>query len=118
MVRILEIKELAEKKKELVARSEIHRQTLALEVTNLKLGVALVKKRMHGLRAVYRILGWTVPIGGLVFGRKQKSGGAGFISQFLSGFNLASRLKSLFGGHKAEEPESQTEEAKKQARFE
>jgi hypothetical protein len=103
MVRILKINELQEKKKDLLTRSEIHRQTLALEMTNVKLSMALLKKRMRVLKTLYRVFGVAVPIGGLLFGHKQTERKQGFISKLLSGFNLASRIKSMFGGGKAEE---------------
>jgi hypothetical protein len=111
MVRILKVKELHRKKKELLVRSEILRETLALEVTNVRLGVALLKKRMRILKTVYRLFGVVVPIGGLLVGRKRKAERkSSFFSQLLSGFNLASRLKALFSGEKEElEPEEKAE---------
>lgn len=101
MVRILKVNELREKKKELLVRSEIHRQTLALEITNVKLGIALLKKRMHVLKTLYRVLGFAVPVGGILFGQKHKEKKVGFISKLLSGFNLASRIRSFLNGHRA-----------------
>ena len=115
MVRILKIKELQEKKKELLTRSEIHRQTLALEMTNVKLSLALLKKRMRVLKTLYRVFGIAVPVGGLLFGHKKQERKPGFISKLLSGFNLASRIKSLFGGGKAVEHDG--EEAEESSRF-
>ena len=110
MVRILKVTELAEKKKELLARSEIHRQTLALEVTNVKLGWALLKKRMGVLKTAYRMFSWAVPVGAILFGQKKKEKQrSGFLSKLLSGFNLATKIKSMFGGVKM--PEHEAEEA-------
>jgi len=112
MVRILKVTELADKKKELLARSEIHRQTLALEVTNVKLGWALLKKRMLVLKTVYRMFGWAVPVGTILFGHKKKERQrSGFLSKLLSGFNLATKIKSMFGGSHAGEHKEETEEA-------
>ena len=115
MVRILEVKELAKKKKELTARSEIYRQTLVLEATNIKLSVSLLKKRMRALKVVYRLLGWSVPVSGLLFGAKNESPKQGLIAQFLTGFSLASRIKSLFSWGKTAEP--QPDEAKESSRI-
>ncbi len=106
MVRILKVKELQDRKRELRARSEIYRQTLALEVTNVRLSVALLKKQMRGLKTVTRLFGLVVPVSGLIFGRRKKAEGkSGFLTQLLSGLNLATQLKKLFGGEKAVEPE-------------
>jgi hypothetical protein len=109
MVRILKVNGLAEKKQELRARSEIHRQTLRLEVANVKLGLTLLKKRMRVLKTVYRVFGWAVPIGGLIFGHKDKEGQrkTSFLSRLMSGFNLASGIKSMFSGGKAERHEAE-----------
>src|SRR5438309_2313682 len=96
MVRILKIKELQVKKRELQARSEIYRQTLTIEMTNVKLSLNLLKKRLHILKTLYRVLGFAVPVGGLLFGRREASQKKGFLSRLLSGFNLATRLKSFF----------------------
>jgi hypothetical protein len=103
MVRILKIKELGEKKRELLARSEIHRQTLTLEMANVKLSFNLLKKRLHVLKTIYRLLGFAVPVGGLLFGHgKEPAKKRGFLSRLLSGFNLANRIKSFFNSGKAE----------------
>jgi hypothetical protein len=115
MVRILKVNELREKKSELLARSEIHRQTLTLEITNVKLGLSLIKKRMRVLKTLYRFLGFAVPIGGLLFGHKQQERKRGFLSKLMSGFNLATRIRSLFGGGKA--AHNAPEEAEESARF-
>jgi hypothetical protein len=115
MVRILKVTELAEKKKELLARSELHRQTLTLEVTNVKLAWALLKKRMRVLKTVYRMISWAVPVGAILFGQKKKERRrSGFLSQLLSGFNLATKIKSLFGGGKV--PDYETEETEEAPR--
>jgi hypothetical protein len=114
MVRILEVEDLGEKKKELLARSEIYRQTLALEAANVRLSVNLLKKRMRVVKTVYRLLGWAVPVSGLVFGHKEKEGKAGLLGRFLAGFDLASKIKDLFGaGGKTEPEEEQATEPKR-----
>lgn len=115
MVRILEVKELQKKKLALLARSEIHRQTLGLEVTNIKLSLALVKKQLRTMKIFYRLFGWAVPIGGLVFGQKQKEKKSGFLARLLSGFNLARRLRALISGFKPEQAD--VEEASEPSRF-
>jgi hypothetical protein len=107
MVRILEVKELETKKKQLVTRSEIHRQTLALEATNIKLALALVRKRMRVAKTLYRLFGWAMPIGGLVFGQKQKEKKIGFLARLLSGFNLARRIKSLISSFRTGQEEEE-----------
>lgn len=115
MVRILKVRDLQEKKKELLTRSEIHRQTLALEVTNVQLSINLLKKRMRVLKTLYRVFGIAVPLGGLLFGHKKQERKQGLISRFLSGFNLASRVKSFFGGGKTAEHDG--EETEESSRF-
>lgn len=111
MVRIIKVTELQARKKELRARSEIYRQTLALEVTNVRMSVALLKKRLRGVKSIFRAFGWAVPIGGLLFGRKRtepegKRKG-GFLTQLLAGLNLATRIKAMFKGEKTTEPEAE-----------
>src|SRR5579863_1057889 len=115
MVRIFEITELQKKKKELIARSDIHRQTLALEATNIKLSLELLKKQLRVLRMIYRVLGLAVPVGGLLFGHKEPERKVSFISKFLSGFDLARRIKSFFSRNQADEPAA--EEAEGPSRF-
>jgi hypothetical protein len=100
MVRILKVKELSDKKKELLARSEIHRQTLALEFSNVKMSFVLLKKRLQIVKTVYRLLGIAVPVGGLLFGHKESTHKKSLLSKVLSGFNVVSRIKSFFGGQK------------------
>jgi hypothetical protein len=110
MVRILKVKELQDKKRELLARSEIHRQTLALEVSNVKMSLTLLKKRLRILKTAYRLLGIAVPIGGLLFGHKEPDRKKGFLSKLLSGLNVFSRVRSFFNGAKtghAPEPEAE-----------
>jgi hypothetical protein len=104
MVRILEVKELGTKKQELRARSEIYRQTLALEAANVKLSLVLLKKELRVLRTAYRLVGWAVPISGLLFGHKKRESKSGLLSRFLAGFNLATRIKALFHRDAKEEP--------------
>jgi hypothetical protein len=115
MVRIFEVKDLQQKKKELIARSDIHRQTLAREATNIKLSLELLKKRLRVLRTIYRVLGLAVPVGGLLFGHKEPERKASFISKFLSGFDLARRIKSFFNRNKADKPAA--EQADEPSRF-
>jgi hypothetical protein len=108
MVRILKVsKELEERKRQLLARSEVYRQTLKLEVANIRYSTALLKRKFSFLRTSSRLLGLAVPLAGLLLFRrraKPANTGNGFLAKLLSGFNLFKQLRPFFqavqGGHR------------------
>ncbi len=99
MVRILKVsKELEERKRVLLARSEMYRQTLRLEVANIGYSTALLKRKFNLLRTSSRLLGLAVPLAGLfLFRRRAKPAhlGNGFLTKIFSGFKLFRQLGPL-----------------------
>ncbi|HWQ91173.1 MAG TPA: hypothetical protein VN673_05845 [Clostridia bacterium] len=61
MARILTIKDLEERKRALVAESEIYRQTLILEVQNVRLYAARVRRRYTWFRAYAPLVRFGAP---------------------------------------------------------
>jgi hypothetical protein len=106
MVRILKVKELENRKRVLLAQSDLYRQTLQLEVTNVKLALTLLKRRLQAVKSTTRLLGLAAPVVGLLFGlrrfRKREepkaSGGAGLFSRLLAGVRLLGHLRPLWQG--------------------
>ncbi len=101
MVRILKVKELEERKRQLLARSEMHRQTLTLEVANIKFSAALHKRRFKLLLKSSRWLGLVLPLAGLLLFRRRPHPSKtenGFISKLLSGLKLFGQLRPFLQG--------------------
>jgi hypothetical protein len=96
MVRILKVKELEERKKSLLVRSEIYRQTLKLEMANAEYSAALVKKRFHTLRRSCRLIAAAVPLAALLLAQKRLRR-KGFLSHALSGLRFFNRIASFLG---------------------
>lgn len=105
MVRILKVKELEERKRLLLGRSEMYRQTMKLELANIRYSTALLKRKFNFLRASTRLLGLAVPLAGLFFFRrraKPAAVGNGFLSKLFSGFKLFSQLRPFLRGIQGE----------------
>jgi len=101
MVRILKVKDLEEQRRLLLARSEMHRQTLKLELANIKYSTALLQRKFNVLRTSSRLLGLAVPLAGLfLFRRRSKPAdtGNGLLSKLFTGFKLFGHLKPFFRG--------------------
>jgi len=64
MVRILKVKDLEDRKRFLIARSEMYRQTLRLETANIKYSLALLKRKLDFLKTTFRVLGGAAPLAG------------------------------------------------------
>ena len=115
MVRILKVKELEERKKSLLVRSEIYRQTLKLEIANAEYSAALVKKRFHTLRRSFRLIGVAVPLAALFLARKRVRQ-KGLLSHALSGLTFFSRIASFLGEIKSRWSPGQPRETSEPAR--
>lgn len=107
MVRIFKVKELEERKRFLLARSEMYRQTLKLELANIKYSAALLKRKFNILRTTFRMLGLAAPLTGLfLFQKRAKptNTGNGFLSKLFSGFKLFRQLRpflrTIRAGHR------------------
>ncbi|MDB6125888.1 MAG: hypothetical protein JWQ71_4881 [Pedosphaera sp.] len=107
MVRILKVKELEDRRKTLLAKSEMYRQTMKLEIANVRFSAALMKKKLKALRSGSMIAGAVLPLaGGLLWARKRskekeklkvKERG-GWLPKIFSGIKLFRQLSPLLAG--------------------
>lgn len=100
MVRLLKVKELEERKRFLLARSEMYRQTLTLEVANIKFSGALLKRKLRSPKSLLVLLGLAAPAAGFFMGRrrakvKAEAGPAAWVPRLLAGWKLVSRFAPL-----------------------
>jgi len=101
MVRILKVNGLEERKRLLLMRSEMHRQTLKLEAANIKYSAALFRRKFKLVRAFSRLLGVGVPLAGLFFFRRRPKPvktGNGIVSKLFSGIKFLGQLRPLLQG--------------------
>ena len=96
MVRILKVRHLEERRRQLVARSDLYRQALHRDVVALKQSASTLKRRFSFLRTIGGLLGMAAPVAGLLAARRRKrtdnGNGGGFLSRFLSGLKFAAAL--------------------------
>ncbi len=104
MLRILSLRQLEGRRRELVARSEIHRRTLQLELANVKFSVALVKQRFGVAWMVRHAWRFAAPVASGYFARGKNTTGklSGLISSLVSGIKIAGEFMPLF--RKSENP--------------
>lgn len=106
MVRLLKVKELDERKRLILAKSEMYRQTLKLEVANLKFSGTLLKRRMRSPKLIASVLGLAaLPAAGFIYGRKlhkpkpkvhaELKAEAGLLPALLAGFQIFRRFAPL-----------------------
>jgi Tfp pilus assembly protein PilN len=103
MVRILKVKELEERKQHLLTQSEMYRQTLTLEIANIKFSTALLKRKLRTPKVILTALGLTaLPAAGFFFGRssikpkkKQQREQEGLLPKLMIGWNLFRRFAPL-----------------------
>jgi hypothetical protein len=99
MVRILKVKDLEDRKRFVLAKSEMHRQTMKLEIANVRFSAALLKKRLKFFRSASLLMGTAAPLAGMLVARKrakQKQRG-GFIGKLFGGLQLLGQLKPILG---------------------
>ncbi len=103
MVRILKVKELDDRKKLLLAQSEMYRETLRLEVANVKFSVALLRRRLDFVKSAVGVVGVAAPVLGLVLGlrgfRKKDvvmpAAKRGMFSKLVAGWQMFRRFRPL-----------------------
>lgn len=98
MVRILKVKELEEQKRELLARSEMYRQTMKLQAANIKYSAALYKRRFSLVRTSSRLLGLVVPLVSYFFFRhpaQPAKTGKGLLAGLASGVKALGMFRPL-----------------------
>jgi hypothetical protein len=106
MLRLIQVKELEDRRRVLLAESEIYRRTLILEAANLKYSASLIAQKFSPVKAAYRLLKNSAPlVAGLLLARKRAvEARGGFVSKVFSGIQMAGQLMSLF--RKKPEPET------------
>ena len=67
MARLIEVKDLAARKRALLSQSEVYRQTLALDVQNLQLYAITMQHRLKRLRTIASIVTVAVPLARTLF---------------------------------------------------
>jgi hypothetical protein len=102
MVRLLKVKELDDRKQFLLAKSEMCRQTMKLQIANIKFAGVLAKKRFNFAFGAARTLGLVAPLAGffLVQRRRRKAmqRKSGMISKVIGAIGLVNQLRPLFKG--------------------
>jgi hypothetical protein len=103
-----EITSLDDYKRELLARSDLYRQTLTLQTQELRSSVAWVPRSLGMVRSIAPILAVAAPIAGFFFARKKITGNSttarkgpetrakkGFFATALMGFQLYNRVRPI-----------------------
>jgi hypothetical protein len=94
---------LAERKRELLARSELYRQSLESEFRNIETATAWVPKTIGIVRAAYPVLMVAAPLLGYAFARKKRrssngeaSTSRGIIASTWAGYKLFRKFKPVW----------------------
>ena len=98
---VVGVNELAERKRQLLARSEIYRQSISIEVDQIRRTTAWIPRTIHVARVVAPLLMFAVPLAGALFGRKRttrKRALGGIASNVLAGVRLFRWIKPLWDG--------------------
>src|SRR5436309_1582801 len=102
-----EIKELDERKRQLLARSEYCRQTMVMQVRDLKTATAWVPHTVRVVRTAYPIILLAVPFLSYLFARKrshrpavavESSRRRGVIASALAGYKFFRQMKPVLDG--------------------
>jgi len=102
MFRIFQVNGLAERKKLLVAQSDVHRQTLLVQVDAAQRGLAQFKQRFALLGISSLALSIGASVAGIMVARKHPTGpGGGILSKIFSTFSMFNQAKSLFNRFKS-----------------
>jgi len=98
---------LAERKRELLARGDLYRQSLESEFRNIETATAWVPKTVRMVRAAYPVLMFAAPLLGYTFARKKRrasNGEApapparGLVATAWAGYKLFRRIKPIWDG--------------------
>jgi hypothetical protein len=95
---------LAERKQELLARSELCRQSIEAEFRNVETATAWIPRTVRMVRAAYPVLIVAAPLLGYAFTRKKKRSeqeapaGRGIAATAWAGYKLFRRMKPVWDG--------------------
>jgi hypothetical protein len=108
------ITSLQDHKRELLARSEVYRQTLILQAQELQSSVAWVPRAIGTAKSIGPLLAIIAPVAGLFFARKKLAGSTttrhapepprskkGFLATALMGFQLYNRVRPILNAFTA-----------------
>src|ERR1700719_3426609 len=106
MVRILKVKELEARKRLLLTQSEMYRQTMRLEIANVKYSAALLQRKLRFIKPTLAGLGVFAPLAGFFFARKkaaqrrqqQPREAGGILAKLLAGFRFFTHLRPILPG--------------------
>ena len=96
MVRILPVKQIAERKRLLLAQSELHRRTFQLQYALLLDSAATLKKRFAILGASSMALSLGASVVGLLAAKKRSGEKSDVLGKILSGVSLFGQIKGFF----------------------
>jgi hypothetical protein len=113
VVRIFEVKEFSQRKKLLLLQSEIHRQTLRVQIAGAQESFAHLQKRFAILGISSVALSVGASVAGLFMAKKSAPEGGvgskgGILAKVMSGVSVFNQVKSVFKkmrGHSEENPE-------------
>ena len=101
MLRLFQVNDLAARKKLLVLQSDIHRQTMLLQIATAQASVERIKKHFTMLSVTSVAAGLGAVLARTFFGKSEGSEKSGLISKIVSGFSYFGQIKSLFNRFKA-----------------
>lgn len=92
MVRLLKVKELEDRRRFLLAQSEMYRQTMTLEISNVKFSTALLKHKLRSKRNLAMLIGSAVPLAGFLFVRSRAKRVVGVLPNVVAGLKLFNKF--------------------------
>ena len=93
--------DLEKRKKLLVVESEVYRETLKLELQNLKNLSQYARAKVGSIRTYGSILMLAISIGRTLFSKKRRNSMEGLFQGLMWGWRTYGRLSSLFRNHRA-----------------
>src|SRR5690349_1988911 len=97
MARIFKVKELEAKRRALTAESEVYRQTLRLEIENLRLAAMRARRQMKSFQSVNPLLTLVAPMAASLL-TKRRGRLRGLFTTALLGWQVYRKAASFFGG--------------------
>ena len=96
-----EVTPLEQRKRELLARSEFYRQSMAADLQNIRTATAWVPLGIKAARSIYPILMTAAPVLGFLFSRNRRgaeknSNGRGLFAKAFMGYRLFRKVKPVW----------------------
>jgi hypothetical protein len=89
------VKDLAARKRLLVAECESHRRAFGLEVAQFQSSAAALARPVRSVLSVSRFLGLATPVAGLILGRR-KTGSRSLMKMGLLGWQIFKRVQPFW----------------------